>query len=115
MNIVGIEPKINASELPLNKIAGNPNISDADKAKEVARQFEAVLLRQILQSAHKTGVKGMFEESSSTKDVYFDMMNFHMADAITKGGGLGLASSFEAQLMKQMPSSTGEPTETDLP
>jgi len=115
MNIAGIEPRIVASDLSLDRVASNPNISDADKAKEVARQFEAVLLRQILQSAQKSNIKGMFDEDSSSKDVYFDMMNFHMADAITKGGGLGLASAFEAQLKSQMSPAGVEPPENDLP
>ncbi len=115
MNIPGVQPKIVASNLPLDKVAANPNISEADKAKEVARQFEAVLLRQILESAHKSSVKGLFDDESSTKDVYLDMMNFHLADAITKGGGLGLASAFEAQLKSQMSSLTIDPEETDTP
>lgn len=115
MNISGVEPKIVPSELPLEKVAGNSNISDADKAKEVARQFEAVLLRQILKSAHKTGVQGMFDDQSSTKDVYFDMMNFHLADTISKNGGLGFGSSFEAQLRNLIPSAKNGSSETDKP
>jgi Rod binding domain-containing protein len=97
-----IEPRVNAGQLGLERLASSEHVSEQDKAREVARQFEAVLLRQILQSAHQTGIKGMFEEeSSSTKDVYFDMMNFHLADTISQGGGLGLASAFEAQLQRQ--------------
>ncbi len=115
MTLTGIEPKIIASDLPLDRVASNPHISDADKAKEVARQFESVLLRQILESAQKSSIKGLFDEESSTKDVYFDMMNFHMADAITKGGGLGLASAFEAQLKKQMSSVAVESPDTEVP
>ncbi|HAV62994.1 MAG TPA: hypothetical protein DCY13_11590, partial [Verrucomicrobiales bacterium] len=75
---------------------------DADKAREVARQFEAVLLRQILESANKTGIKGLFDEESASKDVYFDMMNYHLADSISRGGGLGLATALEAQLQRMV-------------
>ena len=113
MNIGAVQPKIDASAIPLEKLSGNSNVSDADKAKEVARQFEAVMVRQILKSAQQTGVKGLLEDSSASKDVYFDMMNYHMADAITRGGGVGLASAFQAQLQSQMTVEDSNPSETD--
>lgn len=78
----------------------------------MARQFEAVLLRQILQSAHKTGLEGLTGgESSASKDVYFDMMNYHLADSISRGGGLGLGSALEAQLIRQAMPASAEPAE----
>jgi len=106
--IQSVQPRVNASELSLEMLARNAQVSEQDKAKEVARQFEAVLLRQILQSAHKTGLEGLTDgESSASKDVYFDMMNYHLADSISRGGGLGLGSALEAQLVRQaLPAST---------
>lgn len=104
MNPLGaIDQQVRADRLPLERLADNPNVSDAAKGREVARQFEAVLLRQILQSVHKTGIKGAFGEASVSKDIYFDMMNEHLADTMTKGGGLGLASALQAQLQRQLP------------
>ena len=38
----------------MEKLAGNTNLSQEEKIGEVSRQFEAVLLRQILQTAQKT-------------------------------------------------------------
>ena len=111
MEISGIENKIVASELPLEHLVDNKSVSEADKAKEVARQFEAIMVRQILKSAQNTGVKGLFSDESASKDVYFDMMNYHMADAITRGGGVGMASAFEAQLRNQMSTSELDPTQ----
>lgn len=100
--IQSVAPRVNASELSLEQLSRNPHVSESDKAKEAARQFEAVLLRQILQSAHKTGLEGLTDgEGSASKDVYFDMMNYHLADTISRGGGLGLASALEAQLIQQ--------------
>lgn len=101
--IPSLEPRVQASELPLEMLARNEHVAEQDKAKEVARQFEAVLLRQILQSAHKTGLEGLTGgEESATKDVYFDMMNYHLADTISRGGGLGLGSALEAQLTREV-------------
>jgi Rod binding domain-containing protein len=107
--IQSVQPRVNASELSLEQLTRNVQVSEQDKAKEAARQFEAVLLRQILQSAHKTGLEGLTEgESSASKDVYFDMMNYHLADAISRGGGLGLGRALEAQLVRQATPATAE-------
>jgi Rod binding domain-containing protein len=94
---------VKAGDLTLEQLAGNSHVSDADKAHEVARQFEAILLRQILKAANPTGIKGATEEGGASNDVYFDMMNYHLADTITRAGGLGLASALEAQLQRQFP------------
>ena len=48
MNISPLQPAIKASDVPLDQLARNPNISQKDKVGEACRQFEAVLLRQIL-------------------------------------------------------------------
>ena len=110
--IQNVQPRVKASELSLEQLSRNAQVSEADKAKEVARQFEAVLLRQILQSAHKTGLEGLTGgESSASKDVYFDMMNYHLADSISRGGGLGLGSALEAQLIRQARPASAEPAE----
>jgi len=113
--IPSLEPRVRASELPLEMLAGNEHVAENDKAKEVARQFEAVLLRQILQSAHKTGLEGLTdEEGSASKDVYFDMMNYHLADTISRGGGLGLARALEAQLTRETAPGAPQAAETKL-
>jgi hypothetical protein len=45
---------IKAADVPIEQLAGNSKISDRDKVAEVSRQFEAVLLRQILQETRKS-------------------------------------------------------------
>jgi Rod binding domain-containing protein len=112
--LTSLEPRVNAGALPLELLSRNEHVSDRDKTKEVARQFEAVLLRQILQSAHKTGLEGIGgdDEDSASKEIYFDMMNYHLADTLSRGGGLGLASALEAQLTRQTspaPEGDGKP------
>lgn len=102
--IEAIQSRVRAESIPIEQLAGNKNVSDVDKAKEVARQFESVLLRQILKSVHQPGIKGMFDEGGNKNDIYFDMMNYHLADSISRSGGLGLATSLEAQLIRQTPS-----------
>lgn len=104
----GVKP-IEASAIPIERLSGNSSLTQEQKVHEVARQFEAVLIRQILQSANRTGISGAAEEGGAGKDIYFDMLNFQLAESISKGGGLGLASAFEAQLQRQLPTSLDEP------
>jgi Rod binding domain-containing protein len=114
MNIRATHPSIEASQLPLESLAANPNVSDADKVTEVARQFEAVLLRQILQDIRKP-VLAPAEGDPTANGIYADMINNQMADSISRAGGFGLAKSLAAQLTHQVlphspaPAPTGQP------
>jgi Rod binding domain-containing protein len=98
MNVIDTHPKLRASELPLEMLAGNKEVSDKEKIGEVARQFEAVLLRQILQEAHKSGSS----DNKVANGVYDDMINNQLADTISRSGNFGLAKSLEKQLTHQV-------------
>jgi len=102
MNISPLQPAIKASDVPLDQLARNPNISQKDKVGEACRQFEAVLLRQILGEARKSVVSGGGEEQSTTNGIYDDMVNNQLADSISRSGAFGLAKSMEAQLARQV-------------
>jgi flagellar protein FlgJ len=82
----------------LARFARNPQVSESDKIAEASRQFEAVLLRQILSAARKTVIRSGLEQESAASDMYQDMINAHLADAITGAGGLGLARSLQLQV-----------------
>jgi Rod binding domain-containing protein len=101
MKIQSHHPQIQASQIPLESLAGNPNISDDDKVAEVSRQFEAVLLRQILQQARKPGIGGS-PDSPLGSDVYSDMVNQQLADSISRSGAFGLARSLQSELAHQV-------------
>ncbi|HWD19746.1 MAG TPA: rod-binding protein [Verrucomicrobiae bacterium] len=90
---------VQASDVPLESLAGNTNLSDSDKVAEVARQFEAVLLRQILQEARKSQIPGA---NSAESGIYDDMVNNQMADTISRSGSFGLAKSLQNQLTRQV-------------
>jgi Rod binding domain-containing protein len=109
MNILGANSRVEASQLPLESLAHNKNISDADKVTEVARQFEAVLLRQIMQDIRKP-VLAPAEGDATASGVYNDMINNQMAESISRAGGFGLAKSLAAQLSHQvLPASSAPP------
>jgi Rod binding domain-containing protein len=101
MNIPSLTQAAKAGNLPLEKLAGNQSLSEKEKLAEVSRQFESVLLRQILGAARKTIFKSKFNEESMASGIYHDMTTIQLADAISRSGSLGLARSLEAQLIRQ--------------
>jgi len=102
MHIPALHNRINPANLPLEKLAANPNVSDQDKVTEACRQFEAVLLRQILQATRKTVIASSELPESTTSDIYNDMINNELADKISESGEFGLAKSLQTQLVRQV-------------
>jgi|ERR1700677_966967 len=117
MNIDPTQSRIDVSQVPLESMAANPNISETEKVAEVSRQFEAVLLRQIFQNIRKP-VLDSSEEQSTATGIYSDMINNQMADSISKSGGFGLARSLQTELSHQVLSHTAaapQATATSMP
>ncbi len=110
MDVSPLQPHVKASAVPFDQLAGNPNISEKDKVKEACRQFEAILLRQILSESRKTVIKSSEKGDSNETDIYNDMIDNQMADSISRSGSFGLAKSLENQLVRQvLPKSGGQP------
>jgi|SRR5271170_1729099 len=107
MDISPLQPHVKASSVPFDQLAGNPNISESDKIKESCRQFEAILLRQILGESRKTVIKSSDEGDSNETDIYNDMVDNQLADSISRSGSFGLAKSLESQLIRQVLPKTG--------
>jgi flagellar protein FlgJ len=101
MNVLPLQPRVNAADLPIEQLAANPNVSDHDKVVETCRQFEAVLLRQILGEARKTVIADG-ETDSNVTSIYNDMVTKQLADSISQSGAFGLAKSLESQLIRQV-------------
>lgn len=102
MDISALQSRINPADVPLEKLAANPNVSDKDKVAEACRQFEAVLLRQILSATRKTVIASSETPDSNTTGIYNDMVNNQLADKISQSGEFGLAKSLQAQLVHQV-------------
>jgi Rod binding domain-containing protein len=102
MNLLALQPRVKASDLPLTELAANQHISDQEKVAEVSRQFEAVLLRQILQETRKSSVAPASSADASVSSIYDDMINNQLADSISRSGSFGLARSLQGQLAHQV-------------
>ena len=92
---------LKASDLPLEKLAGNYTLSGPEKLHEVSRQFEAILVRQIIGEAQKPVFKSKFNATGVAGDVYRDLITQQTADQISRSGSLGLARALETQLQRQ--------------
>jgi Rod binding domain-containing protein len=86
----------------VERLAGQPSVSDAEKIADVSRKFEAVLMRQILNQALKPAIHSDLMDDSAVGGMYQDMITSQLADAITQSGGLGLAKNLQAGLTRQL-------------
>jgi peptidoglycan hydrolase FlgJ len=102
MDVLPLQPRVNAADLPIEQLAGNPNVSEHEKIAQTCRQFEAVLLRQILGEARKTVITSSGEQNSTVNGIYNDMVTNQLADSISRSGTFGLAKSLESQLVRQV-------------
>ena len=89
--------------LPAN---ASGTVKKASNPTEVARQFEAILVRQMLSES----MKSMLEHGKEGQ-VYGYYLTEALADGITKGGGLGLRSIVESQLRQQ---AATQPSNTEV-
>jgi Rod binding domain-containing protein len=108
MNPISLQPHVKAADLPLDRLVSNTTLSDEEKSGEVCRQFEAILLRQILQESQKKTFKSNTESNSAASGIYQDMVTNQMADSISRSGSFGLASSFKSQLIQQVKNNHAE-------
>jgi Rod binding domain-containing protein len=69
---------------------GAPGPIDPEKLR-LAREFEQIFIRKMLSSLEKSGHNGGGASSSSSGDAYGSMVVSALAEAVSKGGGVGLA------------------------
>lgn len=105
MNVVSINATSPAATDAIAGVARTPgrplpatalrNASPEVQRKEVAAQFEAILVRQLLKP---TMVSMLGDEGGAASGVYGDIMTESFAQQLTRGGGFGLGRMLERQL-----------------
>lgn len=98
----------NTRDVPLERIAANSKLDQNTKLEAACRAFEAVLLRQILDSAQKVVIPSSGSPDSASASVYRDMVTSQMADQIAASGQFGLAQSFLSQIRTRTGSASTE-------
>jgi peptidoglycan hydrolase FlgJ len=102
MNVSKAPCDVGSPNLSLERVASDPKLSESDKIAEASRQFEAILLRQILAAAQKPAFPSRFNSQSFSSGVYQDMTINQLADQMSRSGGFGLAEQLNAQLTQQI-------------
>src|ERR1035438_5501090 len=103
MDVTPIQRKVNAADIAPEQLAGNSRLTKQEKIAEASRQFEAVLLRQILESSQKTVIKSKYAQDTTSTAIYRDQITSQLADSISKSGTFGFAKTFEQQLNRTEP------------
>lgn len=72
--------------------------SEQERLREVAQQFEAIFLRQMLSAARGADFGGDDLFGSQGEETFREMRDAHFADVAAGTGMVGFARSIEAQL-----------------
>jgi Rod binding domain-containing protein len=102
MDLTAIQPHVSASNVPLDELAHNRALTQGQKVAEVAQQFEAVMLQQILQETQKPVFQTEFTDNSTAASIYRSLISKELGEAMSKSGDFGLARMLEKQLTKQL-------------
>ena len=88
------------------KTAGKTRNIEAEKAKlrKAAEGFEAIFIRQLLKTMRSTVPEGNLYGSGSTGEMYGDMAESSLADAMAKQGRFGIAKAIYNQMAKRIDS-----------
>ena len=83
---------VSPAGLPASAMAsqGGPRPKDAAQA---AKQFEALMIGQMLRTAHESSSGSLDGDSSSSGDTMFDVAGQQFAQILANNGGLGLAKT----------------------
>lgn len=106
MNLHAIQSKLPGAALaadmtpdvPTDELVGNKSLTEHQKITEASRQFEAILLRQILSEAEKPVIKSEFTDNSTAAGIYQDFITNQLSDSLSKSGAFGFAKVFDRQL-----------------
>ncbi len=91
----------------VGKLAPKSQKVDGDKKiREAAKQFEEVLVKQMLKPLEESLSKAMGTESANP--MIGSLVLDAVSSSITKGGGLGFADLVEQALRSRLPGEAGE-------
>jgi Rod binding domain-containing protein len=98
MPVEPLTAHVSAANVPLEQLAGNAALTEQEKIGEASRQFESLLLHQILAETQKTVIPSKYADDSTSAGIYRDMVANQLADCISRSGTFGLGKTLEHQL-----------------
>lgn len=84
--------------MPIEDLAGDKNLTKQQKIHEASRQFEAIMLQQILSEMQKPVIQSEFSDDSTANGIYQDYISNALSQSMSKSGSFGFAKIFEQQL-----------------
>ena len=115
MQVAATAPSNNPQVEQLRAMLDNPRASEQQKAAEAAKQFETVMLHQIVKQTMKPVVEGALNKEGAGHGIYEYFMTQSLAEGLSAGGGFGLADSLTQQLTRQQPLSDPSAMTTTAP
>ncbi|RMD87318.1 MAG: hypothetical protein D6808_01635 [Candidatus Dadabacteria bacterium] len=76
------------------------DVKKSQQIEEASRQFEAMLLHEMLKSMWKSVPEGGIFGGSNEAEIYRDMFNEALADEISKGEGVGIREIIARDIRK---------------
>jgi Rod binding domain-containing protein len=99
MTITPIQsPAVDAQDIAPEDLMGNKSLTEDQKIAQASRQFEAIMLQQILSETQKPVITSEFTDDSTAAGIYQDYVTQTLSESMSKAGTLGFAKVFEQQL-----------------
>jgi Rod binding domain-containing protein len=98
MNIPPIQSPVDTPNVPIEQLAGNKHLTQQQKIHEASREFESIMLQQILSEMQKPVITSEFTDDSTAGDIYQGYVTNALAESMSKSGSFGFAKIFEQQL-----------------
>ena len=86
------------------RLPGQPMPESPQKLHDAGRQFEALLIGQLLHAAHESGTGWLGTPEGSSSNCATDYAEQQFAEVLAQSGGLGIARMIERGLAGQAPS-----------
>ena len=97
---IAYQPTTLGGTSDLGRLANHPHLKEEEKMEAVAKEFEVMLVKQVLKSAQQplTESGSTFFPTQGTGAIYGDMMIDTLSGSVGRAGQLGLARLFQQQL-----------------
>ena len=99
MNISSLNAHLPAAAETTPKAGASSTAQDAKKIEDSAKQFEAMMIRQVLSDTFKPSPTAAKGQNMPGSDIYQSFMTDTVADSISKGGSLGISNLFQSKLL----------------
>ena len=100
-NSSALENRLNTAQGPAASSAGNAEMA---KLKQACQDFEAIFIKQMLDSMKKTVNKSELTKKNMGEDIFEDMLYDEYAKKMSSTAGLGVGDMMFQQLSRQLPS-----------